>query len=118
MHQWALPTIAVMLLAYGAVSGRLRSTPVSQAMVFVALGLLVGNRALGLVEVDTDAILAVARHALDEMGVNPLAELSEFVDRLESGDDLVIGSPALTLTISALSSTGITTEAIPNSSGE
>ena len=30
MHQWALPTIAVMLLAYGAVSGRLRSTPVSQ----------------------------------------------------------------------------------------
>ena len=28
------------------------------------------------VEVDTDAILAVARHTLDEMGVNPLAELS------------------------------------------
>src|SRR6185436_15175193 len=28
------------------------------------------------VEVDTDAILAVARHALEEMGVNPLAELS------------------------------------------
>jgi probable rRNA maturation factor len=28
------------------------------------------------VEVDSDAILAVARHTLDEMGVNPLAELS------------------------------------------
>ena len=28
------------------------------------------------VGVDTDAILAVARYALDEMGVNPLAELS------------------------------------------
>ena len=28
------------------------------------------------VEVDSDAILTVARHALDEMGVNPLAELS------------------------------------------
>jgi probable rRNA maturation factor len=27
-------------------------------------------------EVDTDAILGVARYALDEMGVNPLAELS------------------------------------------
>ena len=52
MHQWALPTIAVMLLAYGAVSGRLRSTPVSQAMVFVALGLLAGNRVLHLVEAD------------------------------------------------------------------
>src|SRR4029450_7237502 len=52
MHQWALATIAVMLLAYGAVSGRLRTTPVSQAMVFVALGLLAGNRVLGLVEAD------------------------------------------------------------------
>jgi probable rRNA maturation factor len=28
------------------------------------------------IDVDSDAILAVARHALDEMGVNPLAELS------------------------------------------
>ncbi|BCJ63786.1 rRNA maturation RNase YbeY [Polymorphospora rubra] len=28
------------------------------------------------VGVDTDAVLAVARHALEEMGVNPLAELS------------------------------------------
>jgi sodium/hydrogen antiporter len=53
MHQWALPTIAVMLIAYGAVSGRLHTTPVSQAMVFVALGLLAGNRILDLVEADT-----------------------------------------------------------------
>jgi hypothetical protein len=53
MSQWALPGIAVMLIAYGAVSGRLRSTPVSQAMVFVALGLLVGGRVLDLVEADT-----------------------------------------------------------------
>ena len=28
------------------------------------------------VDVDSDTILAVARHALEEMGVNPLAELS------------------------------------------
>jgi sodium/hydrogen antiporter len=53
MNQWVLPTIAVLLIGYGAVSGRLQSTVVTQAMVFVALGLLVGNRALGLVEVDT-----------------------------------------------------------------
>ena len=52
MNQWALPAVAVMLIAYGAVSGRLRSTPVSQAMVFVALGLLAGNRVLDLVEAD------------------------------------------------------------------
>ena len=43
MDQWALPAIAVMLLAYGAVSGRLRSMPISQAMAFVTLGLLAGN---------------------------------------------------------------------------
>ena len=49
MNQWALPTIAVLLLGYGAVSGRLQSTVVTQAMVFVALGLLVGNRILQLV---------------------------------------------------------------------
>jgi sodium/hydrogen antiporter len=42
-----------MLIAYGAVSGRLRSTPVSQAMVFVALGHLDGGRVLDLVEADT-----------------------------------------------------------------
>jgi hypothetical protein len=47
------PAIAVMLIAYGAVSGRLRSTPVSQAMVFVALGHLDGGRVLDLVEADT-----------------------------------------------------------------
>jgi NhaP-type Na+/H+ or K+/H+ antiporter len=53
MSQWVLPAIAVMLIAYGAVSGRLRSTPISQAMVFVALGLLAGNRVVDLVDADT-----------------------------------------------------------------
>jgi sodium/hydrogen antiporter len=53
MSQWALPAIAVMLIAYGAVSGRLRSTAISQAMVFVALGLLAGNRVVDLVDADT-----------------------------------------------------------------
>jgi sodium/hydrogen antiporter len=52
MSQWALPAIAVMLIGYGAVSGRLATTVVSQAMVFVALGLLVGGRVLDLVEAD------------------------------------------------------------------
>jgi sodium/hydrogen antiporter len=53
MNQWALPTIAVLLIGYGALSGRLQSTVVTQAMVFVAVGLLVGDRVLQLVEVDT-----------------------------------------------------------------
>ena len=29
MNQWALPTIAVLLIGYGAVSGRLQSTVVT-----------------------------------------------------------------------------------------
>ena len=52
MNEWALPTIAVLLIGYGAVSGRLQSTVITQAMVFVALGLLVGNRVLELIDVD------------------------------------------------------------------
>jgi sodium/hydrogen antiporter len=53
MDHWALPAIAVMLIAYGAVSRRLRSTPISQAMVFVTLGLLAGNQLLDLIDADT-----------------------------------------------------------------
>jgi NhaP-type Na+/H+ or K+/H+ antiporter len=53
MSHWALAAIAVMLLAYGAVSGRLGSTPISQAMVFVTLGLLAGNQVVDLVDADT-----------------------------------------------------------------
>jgi hypothetical protein len=53
MNQRAPPTIAVLLIGYGALSGRPQSTVVAQAMVFVALGLLVGNRVLDLVDVDT-----------------------------------------------------------------
>src|SRR5829696_8101175 len=52
MDDWALAGIAVVLIAYAAVSGRLASTPVTQAMVFVAVGLLAGVRLLGLIEAD------------------------------------------------------------------
>jgi sodium/hydrogen antiporter len=52
MNEWALPIIALLLIGYGALSGRLQSTVVTQAMVFVAVGLLVGNRILQLVDVD------------------------------------------------------------------
>jgi len=47
---WALPTIAVSLLAYAAVSRRLDGTPITSAMVFTTIGLVVGADALGLVD--------------------------------------------------------------------
>src|SRR5215213_1809890 len=52
VNEWAVPTVAVLLLAYAAVSARLRPTVVTQAMVFVACGLVVGGRVLDLVEAD------------------------------------------------------------------
>ena len=52
MIHWALPAIAVMLIGYGAVSGRLLSTPITQAMVFVTLGLVAGNQVVDLVDAD------------------------------------------------------------------
>ena len=78
MNQWALPTIALLLLGYGAVSARLRTTMVSQAMVFTAAGLLAGSWALDLVRVDAAnqfvRLLAEATLALvlftDAVGVN------------------------------------------------
>ncbi len=47
---WALPIFALALLGYAAVSGRLAGSPVTAAMVFTAVGLLVGDEALGLVD--------------------------------------------------------------------
>ena len=52
MGEWILPTLAVLLVGYAAVSGRLQRTRVSQAMVFVSVGLLLGNRVLDIVDVD------------------------------------------------------------------
>lgn len=59
MHSWVLPTVAVTLLIYGAVSARLQATAISPAMVFVAVGLLAGG--VGLDLVDTDAANEVVR---------------------------------------------------------
>ena len=52
MGEWTLPTLAVLLVAYAAVSLRVQTSPISQAMVFVAVGLLVGDRVLDLVDAD------------------------------------------------------------------
>jgi sodium/hydrogen antiporter len=44
--EWSLAILALALLAVAAVSGRLSGTPVTPAMVFVAIGLLVGPKVL------------------------------------------------------------------------
>jgi NhaP-type Na+/H+ or K+/H+ antiporter len=47
---WQLAIIALVLLGFAAVSGRLEGTPVTAAMVFTAAGLVFGVEALGLVD--------------------------------------------------------------------
>jgi NhaP-type Na+/H+ or K+/H+ antiporter len=48
--EWALASVAVALLAYAAVSGRLAGTSLTAPLVFTAFGLLVGTEALGFID--------------------------------------------------------------------
>jgi NhaP-type Na+/H+ or K+/H+ antiporter len=48
--EWAVPAIALAVLGYAAVSRRLDGTPVTAAMVFMGVGLLLGPKVFGVVE--------------------------------------------------------------------
>jgi NhaP-type Na+/H+ or K+/H+ antiporter len=65
---WAVAIVALTLLAFAAISGRIAGTPITAAMVFTAVGLLVGSEALGLIDVaptgETVKLLAEATLAL------------------------------------------------------
>jgi NhaP-type Na+/H+ or K+/H+ antiporter len=45
---WQLVTLALVLLAFAAISGRIEGTPVTAAMFFTAAGLVVGVKSLGV----------------------------------------------------------------------
>ena len=49
MH-WVVAVVTLTLLGFAAISGRITGTPVTAAMIFTAVGLLVGSEALALVE--------------------------------------------------------------------
>ena len=63
---WALPTIAISLLGFAAVSRRLDGTPITGPIVFMAIGLLVGADSLGLVDpaVSGEAVKLLAEATL------------------------------------------------------
>ena len=48
--EWIVPTIALAVLGYAAVSRRLEGTPITAALVFTGVGLLAGARSAGLVD--------------------------------------------------------------------
>jgi NhaP-type Na+/H+ or K+/H+ antiporter len=53
--EWSLAIVALTLLAVAAISGRLYGTPVTPAIVFVAVGLLVGPAVLGGIDLETSS---------------------------------------------------------------
>ena len=52
---WSLAIVALTLLGVAAVSGRLSGTPVTAAMLFVVVGLLVGPKVLGEVDLESSS---------------------------------------------------------------
>ena len=54
----ALLTIAVILVAYGALSKPLDRRGITSAMVFTAAGLAVGTAALGLIDIELESVTA------------------------------------------------------------
>ena len=48
--EWALAAIALTLIAFGVVSRRVEGTPITPAIIFVGVGLLVGPQALDLLD--------------------------------------------------------------------
>jgi NhaP-type Na+/H+ or K+/H+ antiporter len=51
--EWTLATIALALLAFAAIAGRVDGTPITPAIVFVGIGLLAGPEVLGLVDLSS-----------------------------------------------------------------
>ena len=53
---WSIAIVALSLLAFAAVSQRLTGTPVTAAMVFVAVGVLFGPEVLGEIDIDSSSL--------------------------------------------------------------
>ena len=49
MH-WQLATLALILLGFAAISGRIEGTSITAPMVFTVAGVIVGTRSLGLID--------------------------------------------------------------------
>src|SRR5580765_7852209 len=48
---WALAVVAIALISFGVVSRRVEGTPITPAIIFVGIGLIVGTKALDLIDV-------------------------------------------------------------------
>ena len=51
--EWALTIVALTLIAVGAVSKRISGTPITPAILFVSIGLLVGPKVLDGIDIES-----------------------------------------------------------------
>ena len=109
--EWTLAIVACTLLAVAALSGRLSGTPFTPAMVFVAVGLLLGPKVLGEIDLESSSgtvrTLAEATLALVLFCDASRIDLGQL--RLDVGVPvrlLGIGLP-LTIALGALAAVGI-----------
>ncbi len=109
--EWALAILAVALLAVATVSRRLSGTPVTPAMVFVAIGLLVGPKVLDGIDLESssETVRTLAEATLAFVLFSDASRIDLGQLRLEVGLPvrlLGIGLP-LTIVLGALVAMGI-----------
>ena len=108
---WSLAIVAIALLAVATVSRRLSGTPVTAAMVFVAIGLLVGPKALDGIDLESssETVRTLAEATLAFVLFSDASRIDLAQLRLQVGLPvrlLGIGLP-LTIALGALVGVGI-----------
>src|SRR4051794_27541824 len=100
---WTLATVALVVLVVAAVSRRLAGSPITPAMLFVALGLVAGPRVLGEVGVSPTgaAVRVLAEATLTIVLFADAARIDLRALRREYGLPLRLLSVGLPLTIVA-----------------
>ena len=108
---WSLAIVALTLLGVAAVSGRLSGTPVTPVMVFTGVGLLVGPKVLGEVDLESSSgtVRALAEATLALVLFCDASRIDLRLLRREVGVPtrlLGIGLP-LTIALGAVAAAGI-----------
>ncbi len=57
METLAFATVAIFILLFGLISGRIERTPVTAPMVFVLFGLILSDRVMGIIDLDIENAL-------------------------------------------------------------
>ena len=101
MHEWQLAVLALIILGFSAISGRIDGTSLTPAMVFSAAGLLVGADALGFVDVSAsgEAVKLLAEATLTVVLFSDASRIQLDVLREEIGIPARLLGIGLPLTI-------------------